>query len=206
MLATTTSDPELRTAGFADISGISHIMAEVFRQEPVAQWLVPDPVQRYPVLYDLFGELVTHTLGAGTVHVTTELSAAALWLPRITPHHRPPDLADLPARLRAAAGPYAQRFHLLETTLGGHHPGGPHHHLSWLGVHQVRRSRGVGSALLRYQHRILDAARVPAHLVAGSEAGRDFCQRHGYVSEGRITLPDRGPSLWPMWRHPRAIP
>ena len=200
-MSSTTSEPEFRTATAADVSGISHVLAEVFRHGPVAEWLVPDVEQRYRVFYDLFDMLVAHTVTVGTVHVTTELSAAALWQPRITPVRDPPGFAE---RLLAATDPWTDRFVMLDSTLGAHHPGGPHHHLGYLGVHPLRRCRGLGGALLRHQHRVLDPAGLPAYLVAGTERSRDFYQRHGYHCEGRVTLPDRGPSLWPMWRAPRS--
>jgi GNAT superfamily N-acetyltransferase len=198
-LTTTTPDVAIRTATAADISGISHILAEAFRHGPVADWLVPDAEQRYGIYYDLFSMLAAHAITTGTVHVTAELSAAALWQPRITRLWEP---AGFPERLLAATGAWADRFVMLDTTLGAHHPGGPHHHLGYLGVHPLRQSGGIGAALLRHHHHILDAARLPAYLVAGDERSRDYYQRHRYHCEGRLTLPDRGPSLWPMWRAP----
>lgn len=94
-MTTTTSDPELRDAGSADLAGVAHVLAEVFRHEPVAGWLVPDRQQRYHVLHDLFAELVGHVLQAGTVHVSAENS--------------PPGRSPPPARTRIGSDCWRRR-------------------------------------------------------------------------------------------------
>ncbi len=187
----------VRAAEPGEVDAISQTLAEAYRHTPIAAWLVTDPDQRYRICYDLFSIVVEQALKSGKVRVTDKLDAVALWQPRLGPV---PDRPGFSARLRAATRRRADRFTLLEKVLQAHHPGHAHHHLAYLGVHPARQSRGLGSALLSHQHRLLDTARVASYLVAGDERSRDLYLRHGYHAEGYVRLPEDGPLLWPMWR------
>jgi ribosomal protein S18 acetylase RimI-like enzyme len=82
------------------------------------------------------------------------------------------------------------------------HPAEPHWYLFFLGTRPERRSRGLGSALLRPVLDACDAQGLPAYLEATSERSAALYVRHGFEVTGEIALP-HGPSLWPMWREPR---
>jgi len=129
----------------------------------------------------------------------------AIWQPVVD---TAPDPAEYDRLITAASGPYARRFQTLQATFAGHHPQRPHHYLAYLGVTPARQCRGIGSALLAHHHAELDAARLPAYLVAVSSRSRDLYLRHGYIihGEGPFHLPDGGPPMWPMWRNPQPAP
>ncbi len=44
---------------------------------------------------------------------------------------------------------------------------------------------------------------MPAYHEATTLRNRALYERHGYVNQGEIALPDGGPTLWRMWRDPR---
>ena len=48
-----------------------------------------------------------------------------------------------------------------------------------------------------------DADGLPAYHEATSPRNRALYERHGYVNQGELVLPDGGPTLWRMWRDPR---
>jgi GNAT superfamily N-acetyltransferase len=64
------------------------------------------------------------------------------------------------------------------------------------------QSRGIGSAFLRAMLARADREGMPAYHEATSPRNRALYERHGYVSQGELTLPDGGPTLWRMWREP----
>jgi GNAT superfamily N-acetyltransferase len=163
----------------------------------VAAWLVADPARRSRVLLDVFRIHVEHAMTAGWTWIAGDQTGIAVWLPGGAP---PPP--DHDRRLDAAAGPYVPRFRALDAAFERHHPREPHHYLAFLAVAPALQGLGVGSALLAWQHRVLDRGGMPAYLEASSVASRRLYLRHGYRDHGpAIDLPD-GPRVWPMRRLP----
>jgi GNAT superfamily N-acetyltransferase len=190
------------TAGAEDIGAVSQVIAEAFHDLPQSQWLIPDPVARREILPGYFRLYVEYALAAGVVYTTSERDAAALWI-RVG-QGAAAEPADYEPRLAAATGPWLGRFKAFDAVLDEHHPAGVHHHyLAILAVLPGRQGRGIGTALLRAHHRVLDReVHASAYLEAASPHTRRTYQRHGYVlrSGGSFQLPDGGPSMWPMWR------
>jgi GNAT superfamily N-acetyltransferase len=65
------------------------------------------------------------------------------------------------------------------------------------------QGRGIGSAFLQDMLQRADADGLPAYHEATSPRNRALYERHGYVNQGELVLPDGGPTLWRMWRDPR---
>jgi GNAT superfamily N-acetyltransferase len=184
-----------------DAQHVATIIATAFSELDVAAWLVPDPNERPHVLYAQFRILIDHALDHGTVHMSANRHAAAVWFPRDTP---PPQIHQYNQRLEMACGRYTDRFRALDTAFDNHHPTAPHHHLALLAVDHDHQSRGHGTALLNHHHARLDQTATPAYLEASSIRSRGLYLRHGYHDHGPpIELPDHGPRLWPMWRQPQ---
>ncbi|WJK40450.1 GNAT family N-acetyltransferase [Solwaraspora sp. WMMA2056] len=194
--------PTVRDATPDDIPQAATLLTEAFLIAPVSQWLVTDIDARVTTFRTLFTLELEHALDAGaTVHIAGPLSAVAIWYHReqpvpsgrVTVHQR---------RMLLAAGIWQHRVAALDTLLERHRPQTPHHYLAYLGVTPWLQGRGIGSALLCHQHRLLDTAAEPAYLEATTPRNRGLYQRQGYVATEPILLPD-GPSMWPMWRAPR---
>ena len=84
------------------------------------------------------------------------------------------------------------------------HPVDAHYYLSVLGTAPERRREGIGSALMQPVLDRCDAERVPAYLETATEANVGFYARHGFEVQRRLELPGGAPSLWLLWREPRA--
>jgi predicted N-acetyltransferase YhbS len=91
-----------------------------------------------------------------------------------------------------------------------HHPEEPHWYLAVIGSDTTVRGKGFGQALMCSRLDRVDAEHAPAYLesskpenVSYYQRFGSYYQRFGFEVTGEITLPNGGPTLWPMWRAPR---
>jgi len=185
---------------------IAGVIAEAFDEIAPAQWIVPDDRVRRGLLAAQFEILVEHAGQHGRVHTLSDddgrVEAVAVWYDNTADV---PDIERYDERLGLAVGPeWLARFKAFDAVLLAHHPHRPHYHLALLAVRPHRQSRGLGSRLLERHHAWLDERRIPAYLEASSLRTRELYLRHGYepLSEP-YHLPENGPPLFPLWRHPR---
>jgi GNAT superfamily N-acetyltransferase len=193
-------------ASWTDADRLSHVIAAAFHRLAPSQWLVPDPAARWDLFPAYFRIYVDDALANGLVYTNADRTAAALWFHKGAAWNEQP--SDHDARLAAATGPWVGRFRAFDALLDEAHPDGVRHdHLAILAVHPDRWRRGIGVALLESYHRLLDRedVAIPAYLEAADAELRELYGRHGYEDVGGpIQLPDRGPSMYPMWRRSRA--
>jgi GNAT superfamily N-acetyltransferase len=130
-------------------------------------------------------------------------AGAAVWFPpgqwRATTWE---DVRDAPRWIRL----FGRRLRLAQqvrTAMEAHHGPLPDHwYLLYLGVAPGRQGQGIGSALLRPVLDACDRTRTPAYLEATSERNRALYARHGFLAGDPLPLPERGPTVVPMWREP----
>ncbi|WP_051386477.1 GNAT family N-acetyltransferase [Actinokineospora inagensis] len=188
-------------AGLSDVDRCAGVVAASFASLPQTAWLIDTPADRVPVLAADFAIFVAHAVEFGHVDVLGD-HAVAVWFYR---DRELPAPADYDARVAAATGRYAERFHLLDAAFDGHHPVAPHHHLALLAVEPGYQNQGLGVALLRHHHAWLDAEGVSAFLEASTVESVRLYRREGYEAMGEAYgLPDGGPLMWPLWRAARS--
>jgi GNAT superfamily N-acetyltransferase len=192
-------------AGLADVGVLGSVVADAFLDLPPSRWLIPDRRPRREAFPAYFSLYVEHGVNAGVVWTTPDRLAVAIWLPW------PLALAEpegYPHRLAAITKRWAPRFHEFDDTIAVNHPTASLEHdwLTILAVHPDAQGHGVGGALMRHHHDLLDEAERPAYLEAASLPDRDWYRSRGWHDIGEpFTLPERGPSLFPMWRDPRPV-
>lgn len=189
-------------AGPADAAALSQVIADAFLDLPPARWLIPGEAVRAAVFPGYFRIFVDLAMTGGTVHTVPDRSAVAMWLPVGADGPGPPG-EDYDARLAAVTGPWAPRFTAFDTALDEHHlTGTAHQYLAIMAVHPTAQGRGIGTALLRAQHSVLDQAGIPAYLEASAVRNRALYLRHGYIlrPDAPFYLPEYGPPMWPMIR------
>jgi GNAT superfamily N-acetyltransferase len=189
-------------ASAADLDTLSDLIAGAFAGLAPSRWLISDPDERRQILPGYFRILLDHALASGLIHTTPDRAAAALWLPAGPGYPAP--AADYDIRLAAVTGSRAGRFRAFDAALEARHPTAiPHRHLAILAVRPDRQGQGLGTALLRAYHQILDRDAVPAYLEASDHRTRRFYLSHGYADHpGQpIQLPE-GPKMHPMLRQP----
>ncbi|GLW89583.1 GNAT family N-acetyltransferase [Actinokineospora globicatena] len=184
----------------ADTALCAAIVAQSFAELPQTAWLIADPADRLPALTADFAILVEHALAHGHVDLIGD-HAVAVWFDRTGAEIPAP--ADYDARVLAATGQYAERFHALDSAFEAHHPAEPHHHLALLAVAPAKQRQGLGEALLRHHHAHLDSQGLAAFLEASTPESTRLYLREGYTPLGEpYPLPDDGPTMWPLWRQP----
>jgi GNAT superfamily N-acetyltransferase len=187
----------IRLAGPPDVDAVASRVAEAVHPTAVAAWLIADPSRRSHVLREVIRMHVEQAQSAGWIWIVGDADGVAGWLPGGL---APPPGYD--RRLAAAAASYAPRFRILDAARRLRRPPETHQYLGFLAVAAARRGRGIGSALLTWQHRVLDRGGMPAHVDATGVESRRMYLRNGYRDHGPpIDLPD-GPRLWPMRREP----
>ncbi|MFD5519938.1 GNAT family N-acetyltransferase [Streptomyces sp. NPDC127066] len=206
----------IRVAGEADRELVVRLLDEAFQDDPVSNWVFPDPAQRrakHPGLMAAFTDVV---LAEGRVDLAEDGSACALWLsvPAAGNHdgaggnqgdgEGDGSDEDGPAQLREAVDPDNERIELIGRLTAGIHPGGRAHAYLWMiGVTPERQGEGLGRALIESVLDRCDREGLAAYLEASNARSRALYERLGFALSGRpLDLPD-GPRMWPMWREPR---
>ncbi|MFI6163936.1 hypothetical protein ACIA59_28795 [Micromonospora haikouensis] len=192
--------PPIRPARPHDVAAITALLVESLTDDPVAQWLVPDPRIRTDVFHRLLSMQVDQAVEWGHVDVLLDASAVAVWRPHPASHG-----AALAAHHLNPAIPKTllPRFAQLHALMGSCASDAPHHWLAWLHVAPASRGRGFGAGLLGRHHRRVDRKGWPIYAVVTTETARDFLHAHGYHPGLPLHLPD-GPTLWPLDRSPYA--
>ncbi|GAA2506862.1 GNAT family N-acetyltransferase [Streptomyces thermolineatus] len=188
----------IRQATDGEEEDVARLIATSFRDLDVNQWLVPDRERHDDVFPRFFRIIVGHALRHGTVQVTEDMSAAAVWIPVPSP-----EIPDYDARLLEVCGPWADRFRRFDDAMHEAHPAdrGDHDHLALLAVLPGRQGHGIGTELIRLHHDELDRAGRPAYLEASNSASRRLYARHGYTDCAEpLDLPYEGERMYPMWR------
>jgi len=184
--------------GHADIPDLAAIAAAATWDTPTAGWLVPDPQQRPGVLHAWYTILIEHALRHGQVDLLADRSAAAIWLDRTRPVPAPDHFLR---RLTGTCGKHAIAVLRYEQLLETQRPATGHLQLAVLAAPGPKRA----AVLLAHRHQRLDQMRIAAHGIAGSLDELRLMTAVGYLPGEAFPLPDGGPSMWPLWRPPRAV-
>lgn len=194
----------VRAARLTERQAIAGALADAFFDDPVMAWILADETSRTRRLAGLFSTLLKgHYLPLGTVWTTDATLGAALWAPpgkAIIPG--PTVLRHLPMLLRALGRRATVALRAL-SHVEQHHPKEPHWYLGVLGTRTEAQGKGVGSALLAPVLRRCDEEGLPAFLESSKDRNIAFYRRFGFEVTSEIQLPFGGPTVWPMWRHPR---
>jgi GNAT superfamily N-acetyltransferase len=193
---------QITRADEADTGVLAQVIAEAFFPLAVCRWLIPDGAARRAAFPSYFQFYVEHAIADGLVETTPDRAAAALWIPGTGPG-TPPD--SYTERLAAITGQHLGNFLAFDNELDRHHPAGTfHHHLAILAVRPDRQGQGIGTALLRAHHSVLENQGIPAYLEASDEHTRRIYLDHGYADRGSPIEFADGVQMYPMWRAPTA--
>ncbi len=197
----------VRRAGEADIETVSWILAAAFDDDPVFNWFIRQDERHGEAVEKLLrGGVELAVREHGECYLLEDERGAAVWQP--PGYERPPATPEQRERLVAGicnTPEGRRRFAQFVELMAEHHPAEPpNFYLGAIGVLPAVQRGGLGSLLIRAVLDRCDREGIPASLISTRERNLPLYERHGFVVSARVELPDGGPSMWPMWREPRA--
>jgi GNAT superfamily N-acetyltransferase len=202
-MTTIAAPPLVRRASVNDVPALARALALAFDDDPVTEWLMPNPAGRIGRLERMFGPINAKRLSVpyGHAQIAAGGAGAALWIPPEHVHLSTfASLRLLPAIAWATGSAFPQLMRF-GAAVDAVHPHEPHYYLPQIGVVPDAQGRGIGSALLRAGLDRADEEGMPAYLEATTERSLVLYERHGFACIGTVDLP-KGPTMWQMWREP----
>jgi GNAT superfamily N-acetyltransferase len=193
--------PGITRVNEAQADQVTELFALAFRDDPVWGWAFPD-LERRLHQQRLWWGLAMHTaVPYGSVWMTEDGGAAALWLPPGKPELNEEDEARMEPLLRQLVGSRADDVLVLLERFEANHPSDPpHYYLSLLGTHPDHRGRGKGMSLLAANLAWIDGQGFPTYLESSNPANDHRYERLGFVKRGEFAAPGGGPTVAGMWR------
>jgi GNAT superfamily N-acetyltransferase len=185
----------------------TEVLAEAFNQDPVWQWVFPDPASRLARLNRFFGLLIRYDYAPyGVVDAVIEdkrIKAVALW---IRPERAEPALRRkllyLP-RFLPLLGLRSAVVLRRSIVLDNARPGARHWYLGFLATAPQYQGTGYATSLLMQRLTQCDKSRTLTYLEASRQSTQSFYMRFGFDPLPPIQWPADGPPVWPMIRKPR---
>ncbi|MFO0689866.1 MAG: GNAT family N-acetyltransferase [Myxococcota bacterium] len=178
---------------------VCDVLGRAFADDPVAEYLFPDPATRAERYAGFAGIAITAFASAAVVTTEPELRCGAIWQApthaTLGPLRQLRLLASLVGLTRSGFGRAARLGELMSR----HHPRERHWYLAVLGTDPSAQRRGLASAVLQPVLERADRERLPAYLESSKAANIPFYNKHGFEVVDELRVPD-GPSLWPMIR------
>lgn len=194
----------VRAAIWADAEPLSRTLGRAFFDDPLICFLLADEATREAKMPRLFKLLFKLGLPYGACDVTAGYEAAALW--------RPPNQWHIPVWQYLTNGAEflglfgvggVARVIAAMDVIEKRHPREPHWYLQAIGTDPAKQGKGYGGVVIRRQLARADAAGQPAYLESSKASNIPIYASFGFEVTGEIALPG-GPTLYPMWRKPRA--
>lgn len=193
---------EVRKATTEDLPALTGALSRAFHDDPVMEWLFPDPRRRPRWTRAFFGTRARQLLDQEEVWVTAESSGAALWALPDRWKLSLRETLDMMARISMGVGRRTVRGLRGLSLIEERHPHEPHYYLAVLGVDPSAQGGGLGSALMAPVLRSCDEDGIAAYLESSKERNIAFYARHGFRVIEEVRMP-KGPPIWLMWRDPR---
>lgn len=182
----------------------SIVLARAFQDDPVFEWLLPDPDRRRELLPGVFMAFSELYLPSDESYIAGSGLGVALWVPPSSQPFSEEELDQLGEQLAVTLGDDAAKAVELDAALEEHHPEEPAFYLPFIGVVPEQQGRGLGSRLLETVLEQCDDSGTPAFLDATSPENRRLYERHGFETMAPVDVVG-GPTLWTMWREPASV-
>jgi ribosomal protein S18 acetylase RimI-like enzyme len=193
---------DVRKATPADVPVLAGALSRAFHDDPVMEWLFPDPRRRPRWTRTFFHIRLRQLLRQDEVWASGDAAGAALWAQPDRWKLTAGETATMLARIALGVGRRSARGLRGLSLIEEHHPREPHWYLAVLGVDPPAQGDGLGSALLEPVLRSCDEDGVAAYLESSKERNIAFYARHGFRVTEEVLMP-KGPPIWLMWRDPR---
>lgn len=192
------------------VRAAAEALARAFDDDPLTNFLLPNPVHRPRILASTFAAQIRDGLTHGEVWAAFDGDApvaTAVWVPpeawpmsigrqvRVLSAALTPGLRAIPSALRAAP-----KFMRTMTLVERLHPERPQWYLALLGTDPRYQGRGAGSRVLASVLDRCDAQGLHAYLETGTTRNLAWYGRHRFVMIEELNPLKGGPPLWTMER------
>jgi GNAT superfamily N-acetyltransferase len=196
------SHATVRKAETHERAAVVSSVIEAFANDPAWAFILDGEYERLAPHFA--GALFDIRLAAGTVWVTDDLAATAMWdRPKSVAAAAPTALAGRTwASYRALAGPdAAARLTRYNGAVASKAPEEPYWYLGVLATRPSAQGQGLASAVLAPIIREADRDGLACCLETSTVGNRRFYEHRGFTQATDITLPD-GPPTWWLRRSP----
>jgi len=202
----TTAQTEVLRATREQQTVLGATLADAFSDDPVFAWLLPDDDKREERRRTFFTSIARSYLRRDKhAYVAGDGAGAALWAaPGAWRLPQSEVLRETPSSVKAFGRNLPRALRLLMQVEGLHPKEPKHWYLGYVGVAAQHRNQGVGGLLIHEVLRQADRDGVPAYLESSNERNLTLYKRHGFEVTRAYSVLDRGPTIWRMWREPRA--
>jgi GNAT superfamily N-acetyltransferase len=182
-----------RIAESADRERIVGTIAAAFAGDPGWGYLFAGDYRRLAPRFA--AALLEGRVEAGTVWVTHDLAAVAMWdAPEHRASHR---TAEIWQAYRRHAGPLAvRRLDAYDEAIADASPAEPFWYLGVLATDPARRREGLASAVMAPGLARADRESLPCCLETSTAENRRFYQGRGFTKSTTMLLPDGPPTWW----------
>jgi ribosomal protein S18 acetylase RimI-like enzyme len=199
----TPTPTQARRAVPNDIPRMAASLARAFADDPVSNWMLPQ-ARRHTRLIAMFTLVLRSQVPLAETYSTPDGVGAAVWAPPGRWRLDVDAMASSAERFISIFGPNLARATETLATIEDRHPTEPPHwYLATLGTHPDWQGHGIATALMQPVLSRADHEGLPAYLESSKERNIAYYRRFGFEVTGEISLPNDGPTLWPMWRQPQ---
>ena len=194
----------IRKATPADADAVVRTMVAAFVTDPAWDFITGGDRERVDPHFAR--ALFNSRVNSGTVWVTDDCSAAALWeLREVHVGHDPhiksaqghDDAAKAWATYREAVGEHTwAQLEIYEEELEKRAPARPYWYLGVLATHPRYHNQGLASALLAHTFALADEAHLPCWLETEEVENITFYENRGFTERVEFALPDGTPVWW----------
>lgn len=190
----------------AEVTAIASVLTDAFAADPVVGWMFPEPERRAGQL----GRLALVTAHRGVAHGhgyvwrgAGVIDGAAMWAPAGVSFYTADDVLRITDLITAADPGRAPTVLAGLAQMVSHQPSEPHFVLPMIGVRPDAQGAGIGPGLMAGVLEHIDRLGCLAYLESSNPRNVSLYLRHGFEVLAEIELPDGGPTVRPMLRHPR---
>jgi GNAT superfamily N-acetyltransferase len=194
----------VRHAVGADLDDLERTLADAFFDDPMMQWIYPDPETRKVEAPRFMRVALEIGFPHGHVYATGNNGAAAIWSPPDVELFDDAAATTFFTLLGEQLGPRAEEIGTGLMNVSACHPHDePHFYLFVLGTASSHQSKGLGSTLIREVLDRCDRQGIGAYLESSNIRNVPFYERHGFRV---LTEVHAGGDFVarPMWRDPQG--
>ena len=195
------SNHPLQLASEEEHARLAPVLARAFAEDPVFNWMFPDPASRGARMERLFNLLLRLDDSSARILRGGDFECVSIWQPPGTAGVPFPTIARNLHHLLGIFGRRILRSLAVSNAIEAHYPEGDFWYAHFVGVEPAMQGHGWGYAMM--QEGLQFAARdgLPTYLETARPSNVAFYEGMGFRTIGEWNVP-RGPHFWSLLHRP----